>query len=59
MIHAHSLGRGVRYYPDRIAFCNGGRRLTFLQLYDHSADRGQIQRLESEFIPGGLRNPVI
>jgi acyl-CoA synthetase (AMP-forming)/AMP-acid ligase II len=34
MIHTHSLGRAARYYGERIAFANGARRLTFLELFD-------------------------
>ena len=34
MIHAHSLGRAYRYYPDRIAFVSETRRSTFRELHD-------------------------
>jgi long-chain acyl-CoA synthetase len=34
MLHTHSLGRAARYYGERIAFSNGGRRLTFRELFD-------------------------
>jgi long-chain acyl-CoA synthetase len=37
MIHTHGLGRALRYYPDRIAFSGGGRRQTFIELYDRVA----------------------
>jgi long-chain acyl-CoA synthetase len=34
MIHTHSLGRAVRYYPERTAFASGKERSTFRELYD-------------------------
>src|SRR5262245_1844363 len=34
MIHAHSLGRAVRYFPDRTALASGGMHLTFRELHD-------------------------
>jgi long-chain acyl-CoA synthetase len=34
MIHVHSLGRAVRYYPERSALAPGGTRMTFRQLHD-------------------------
>ena len=34
MIHAHSLGRAARYYPERTALASGGTRLTFRELHD-------------------------
>ena len=37
MIHTHGLGRALRYYPNRTAFSNGGRRRTFLELYERVA----------------------
>jgi long-chain acyl-CoA synthetase len=37
MIHTHGLGRAARYYPNRTAFSNGGRRRTFIELYDRVA----------------------
>jgi acyl-CoA synthetase (AMP-forming)/AMP-acid ligase II len=37
MIHTHGLGRAARYYPDRIAFSDGGRRWTFRELHDRVA----------------------
>jgi long-chain acyl-CoA synthetase len=37
MIHTHGLGRALRHYPNRTAFSNGGRRRTFLELYDRVA----------------------
>ena len=37
MIHAHSLGRAVRYNPERTAFAAGQRRPTFRELHDRVA----------------------
>lgn len=37
MMHAHSLGRAVRYYPDLAAVGSGGTHLTFRELYDRVA----------------------
>jgi acyl-CoA synthetase (AMP-forming)/AMP-acid ligase II len=34
MIHTHSLGRAVRYYPERTAFASGEERSTFRELHD-------------------------
>jgi len=34
MIHAHSLGRAFRYYPDRTAFVSETRRSPFRELHD-------------------------
>src|SRR6201991_2785555 len=34
MIHAHSLGRAYRYYPDRTALVSETRRSTFRELHD-------------------------
>jgi acyl-CoA synthetase (AMP-forming)/AMP-acid ligase II len=34
MIHTHSLGRAVRYYPERTAFTAGEERSTFRELHD-------------------------
>src|SRR6266480_2406845 len=34
MIHTHSLGRAVRYYPERTAFASGDERSTFRELHD-------------------------
>src|SRR5256885_16073047 len=34
MIHAHSLGRAYRYYPDRAAVVSETRRSTFRELHD-------------------------
>lgn len=34
MIHTHSLGRAVRYYPERTAFASGEERSTFCELHD-------------------------
>ena len=36
MMHTHSLGRSLRYYPDRAAL-GSGRRSTFRQLHDRVA----------------------
>jgi acyl-CoA synthetase (AMP-forming)/AMP-acid ligase II len=37
MIHAHSLGRASRYYPERTALASGVRRSTFRELHDRVA----------------------
>jgi acyl-CoA synthetase (AMP-forming)/AMP-acid ligase II len=37
MIHTHSLGRAARYYPERTALAEGGRRSTFRELHDRVA----------------------
>src|SRR5260221_642394 len=34
MIHTHSLGRAVRYYPERTAFASGEERSTFRELHE-------------------------
>src|SRR5712671_1131892 len=34
MIHTQSLGRAVRYYPERTAFASSEERSTFRELYD-------------------------
>src|SRR5579884_3806016 len=34
MMHTHSLGRAVRYYPEQMAVVADGRRSTFRELYD-------------------------
>jgi long-chain acyl-CoA synthetase len=34
VIYVHSMGRAIRYYPDRPALSLGGSRLTFAQLHD-------------------------
>src|SRR5258708_8370261 len=34
MIHTHSLGRAVRYYPERTAFASGEECSTFRELHD-------------------------
>src|SRR5262249_35023079 len=36
MIHTHSLGRAVRYYPDRTAFASSEQSLTFRELHDRA-----------------------
>ncbi len=38
MIHTHSLGRAVRYYPERAALAPSGIRLTFRELHDRVAN---------------------
>src|SRR5689334_18156874 len=37
MIHAHSLGRAVRYYGERTSFASNGTRPTFRELHDRVA----------------------
>jgi acyl-CoA synthetase (AMP-forming)/AMP-acid ligase II len=37
MIHAHTLGRAARYYPEQIALSSGGTRRTFRELHDRVA----------------------
>jgi acyl-CoA synthetase (AMP-forming)/AMP-acid ligase II len=37
MIHAHTLGRAARYYPEQTALSSGGARRTFRQLHDRVA----------------------
>src|SRR5262245_10997895 len=34
MIHSYSLGRALRYYPEKTAFASGGHRITFRELHD-------------------------
>jgi acyl-CoA synthetase (AMP-forming)/AMP-acid ligase II len=34
MIHTHSLGRAVRFYPERLALASAARRSTFRELHD-------------------------
>src|SRR5260370_7897774 len=34
MVQTHSLGRAVRYYPERMAFTSGEERSTFRKLHD-------------------------
>ena len=34
MIHTHSLGRGARFYPERLALASGAKRSTFRELHD-------------------------
>src|SRR5216683_6303216 len=34
MIHTHSLGRAVRYFPERTAFASSEERSTFRELHD-------------------------
>jgi len=34
MIHAHALGRAVRFYPERLALASDARRSTFRELHD-------------------------
>ena len=38
MIHAHSLGRARRYYPDARAFASNEKSFSFRQLHDHVAN---------------------
>ena len=33
MIYIHSVGRALRYYPDKTAFASGGQRITFKELH--------------------------
>jgi long-chain acyl-CoA synthetase len=37
MMHIHSLGRALRYYPDSVALGSDARRSTFRQLHDRVA----------------------
>lgn len=37
MIYTHSMGRAVRYYPERTALTSGGKRSTFRELHDRVA----------------------
>jgi long-chain acyl-CoA synthetase len=37
MIHAHTLGRAVRYYPEQTAVSSGGTRWTFRELHHRVA----------------------
>jgi fatty-acyl-CoA synthase len=37
MIHAHTLGRAARYYPEQTALSSGGTRPTFRELHDRVA----------------------
>jgi acyl-CoA synthetase (AMP-forming)/AMP-acid ligase II len=37
MIHTHTLGRAVRYYPEQTALSSGGTRRTFRELHDRVA----------------------
>ncbi|HEY6806422.1 MAG TPA: long-chain fatty acid--CoA ligase [Pyrinomonadaceae bacterium] len=34
MIYAHSLRRGLRYYPEKTAFATGDKRVSFSELHD-------------------------
>jgi long-chain acyl-CoA synthetase len=34
VIHTHALGRGARYYPDRVALASDGKSSTFRELHD-------------------------
>jgi long-chain acyl-CoA synthetase len=38
MIHANSLGRAIRYYPERTAFASDTKRSTYLELHDRVAN---------------------
>jgi acyl-CoA synthetase (AMP-forming)/AMP-acid ligase II len=37
MIHAHTLGRAARYFPEQTALSSGGTRRTFRELHDRVA----------------------
>src|SRR5260370_18797946 len=49
MIHTHSLGRAVRYYPERTAFASGEERSTFRELHD------RVGRFAAALTNHGLR----
>src|SRR4051812_22240038 len=34
MIHTHSLGRALRFYPERMALASAAKRSTFRELHD-------------------------
>ena len=53
MIHAHSLGRALRFYPDRTALVRDGRPLTFREL--HSRVEGIAGALASHGFDVGDR----
>ena len=38
MIHAHSLGRALRYYPEANAFASAGKHTSFRELHDRVAN---------------------
>ena len=40
MIYIHSVGRAVRYYPDRPALCVGEERLSFRELHEPRQEPG-------------------
>ena len=46
MIHTHSLGRAVRFFPERTALASNGAHLTFRELHDRVAGiAASLQRL--------------
>jgi long-chain acyl-CoA synthetase len=49
MIHTHSLGRAVRYYPERTAFVSSDERSTFRELH------GRIGRIAAALTKHGFR----
>src|ERR1700726_3134418 len=49
MIHAHSLGRASRYYPERTALVLGGTRVTFRDLHN------RVERVAAALSRRGLR----
>jgi len=48
MIHAPSLGRAARYYPERTALASAGTRSTFRELHD------RVARIAASLSRGGL-----
>src|SRR6266404_1683422 len=38
MIYTNSLGRAIRYYPERTAFASGAKRLTYWEIHDRVAN---------------------
>ncbi len=48
MIHIHALGRGARYYPDRIALASDGKSSTFRELHD------RVSRIAAALSRGGF-----
>jgi len=48
MLYAHTLGRAVRYYPDRAAFVDVDRRLSFAEL------AARVDRLAAELVVRGF-----
>lgn len=37
MIYTHSVGRALRYYPEKTAFSSGGKQMTFRELHNRVA----------------------